>query len=104
MYKELPSNERKTFCTSQARTVGFPRDANLWESAASILTRSRDSSLDLRLESSNWERLNHGLRGLRLHFDLLAESHPRACLGRWLLPGLDHAKPWDDKLSCLFHL
>merc|ERR1711862_716438 len=61
------------------------------------------ASFELRLQGSCWKSLHDGTGWFRLHCDLLAESHPFACLGGWLVSALNHAYPRDSELARLLH-
>merc|ERR1719460_3506817 len=81
----------------------------LWDSHSStasekVLYRSRQASLDLLLECSNWKSFHNCLCWLCLHLGLLTKNHLSARLGGWLGPCLDAAEAWDRKHTCLFDL
>merc|ERR1719162_658339 len=57
-----------------------------------------------RLDSRNWERLDHGFGWLGLDHDCLAEHFPLASLRRRLEAGLDAAHARNNELPCTLHL
>merc|ERR1711904_525766 len=84
-------------------SVGILRNRDLLTDTEGKAIQAQ-ASFELRLQGSCWKSLHDGTGWFRLHCDLLAESHPFACLGGWLVSALNHAHPRDSELARLLHL
>merc|ERR1712146_758470 len=93
MYMWDYCQEQQIFLTSRHILWDSHRHIGLWKKKKDLSSSKRRTHLDLLLQCSHWESLDHGPGWLRLHLHLLAEGHPHTGLGGWLHSGLDAAEP-----------